>query len=73
MDDHPLIREGVAAMLGRQSDLEVCGEASDVDEALADVLDSGWSAGRTVIQSVNEGSPKVEIVRYAHEENNVYR
>jgi len=37
VDDHPLIREGVAAMLGRQSDLEVCGEASDVNEAIAQV------------------------------------
>ena len=37
VDDHPLIREGVAAMLGRQSDMEVCGEASDVSEAIAQI------------------------------------
>ena len=34
-------------------------------KSLASVLDPQWSAGRTVVQSVVEGSPKVEIVRYA--------
>jgi nucleotide-binding universal stress UspA family protein len=35
------------------------------EKALSSVLDPQWSAGRTVVQSVVEGSPKVEIVRYA--------
>ena len=35
------------------------------EKALAGVLDPQWSAGRTVIQAVVEGSPKVEIIRYA--------
>ena len=37
VDDHPLIREGVAALVSRQSDMEVCGEAADVSEALAQI------------------------------------
>ncbi|MEJ7592288.1 MAG: universal stress protein [Planctomycetaceae bacterium] len=39
------------------------------EKKLAGLIGSGWSAGRTVIQSVSEGSPKVEIVRYAREAN----
>jgi nucleotide-binding universal stress UspA family protein len=35
------------------------------EKALTRVLDPQWSAGRTVVQAVVEGSPKVEIVRYA--------
>jgi nucleotide-binding universal stress UspA family protein len=35
------------------------------EQSLSGVLDSQWSVGRTVIQAVVEGSPKVEIVRYA--------
>jgi len=35
VDDHPLVREGLAARIRTQQDLEVCGEASDVAEALA--------------------------------------
>jgi nucleotide-binding universal stress UspA family protein len=36
-------------------------------KALAGVLDPQWSAGRTVVQVVVEGSPKAEIVRYARQ------
>lgn len=34
VDDHPAVREALAMRIGRQSDLEVCGEAADVVEAL---------------------------------------
>jgi universal stress protein A len=35
------------------------------EKALTGVLDPQWSAGRKVVRAVVEGSPKVEIVRYA--------
>lgn len=35
------------------------------EKSLAGVLDPKWSEGRTVVQAVLVGSPKVEIVRYA--------
>lgn len=35
VDDHPLVREGLAMRLSLQADLEVCGEASTEDEAMA--------------------------------------
>lgn len=34
VDDHPPVREALALRIGRQPDLEVCGEAADVGEAL---------------------------------------
>lgn len=34
VDDHPAVREALALRIGRQSDLEVCGEAADVTDAL---------------------------------------
>jgi DNA-binding NarL/FixJ family response regulator len=34
VDDHPAVREDSALRLGRQPDLEVCGEAADTNEAL---------------------------------------
>lgn len=37
VDDHPLVREGLTSRIARQSDLEVCGEADDLKEALAQV------------------------------------
>jgi len=35
VDDHPLMREGLAARVSAEPDLEVCGEAAGLDEALA--------------------------------------
>lgn len=37
MDDHALVRRGLAVMIGDEPDLEVCGEAADTVEALARV------------------------------------
>jgi len=35
VDDHPLLREGIAALIGNQSDMELVAEASNGREALA--------------------------------------
>jgi DNA-binding NarL/FixJ family response regulator len=34
VDDHPLVRRGLAEVIAREPDLETCGEAGDVAEAL---------------------------------------
>lgn len=34
IDDHPLVREGLSARISAQPDLQVCGEASTIEEAL---------------------------------------
>jgi nucleotide-binding universal stress UspA family protein len=38
------------------------------ERSLAGVLDPKWSDGRTVIQAVVEGSPKVAIIQYARQQ-----
>ncbi|MGO9923785.1 MAG: response regulator transcription factor [Isosphaeraceae bacterium] len=40
VDDHPAVREALAMRIGRQSDLEVCGEAADLSDALRLVADT---------------------------------
>jgi two-component system, NarL family, response regulator NreC len=35
VDDHPILRHGIAQLIGRDPELAVCGEAGSVDEALA--------------------------------------
>jgi len=34
VDDHPIVREGLDALISRHHDLEVCGHASNIQEAL---------------------------------------
>lgn len=38
VDDHPLVREGLAARIAAQPDMEVCGEADGIESALELVL-----------------------------------
>lgn len=40
VDDHPAVREALASRIARQPDLEVCGEAADMAEALRLVGDT---------------------------------
>jgi DNA-binding NarL/FixJ family response regulator len=47
VDDHPTVREGIAALIGRQSDLEICGKAAGIQDAL---------------QLVDELSPDLAVV-----------
>jgi DNA-binding NarL/FixJ family response regulator len=37
VDDHPIVREGLAQMINREPDLAVCGEAQEMHEALASI------------------------------------
>jgi DNA-binding NarL/FixJ family response regulator len=37
VDDHPLVRRGLAEVISREPDMETCGEAADVAEAISEV------------------------------------
>ena len=37
VDDHPIVRRGLRQLVASESDIEVCGEAADVEEALASI------------------------------------
>lgn len=41
VDDHPIVRDGLSGILGREPDLEVVAEAADGDEAIAQVARCG--------------------------------
>jgi DNA-binding NarL/FixJ family response regulator len=81
VDDHPLVREGLVARISAQTDLEVCGEAADVDDALALVeskhpelvivdLTLRSSNGLAFIKKVNHDDPTTKmLVVSAHDES----
>jgi DNA-binding NarL/FixJ family response regulator len=83
VDDHPLVREGLSARISSQPDMEVCGEASDVDEALA-LLDATKPAlviidltlktghGLTLIKKVNARAPRTKILVVSAREESLF-
>jgi DNA-binding NarL/FixJ family response regulator len=81
VDDHPLVREGLRTRISAQSDMEVCGEAADVEEAVAlseqtapalIIVDLSLKHGNglTLIKKVSQRTPQTRIlVISAHPES----
>jgi DNA-binding NarL/FixJ family response regulator len=80
VDDHPLVREHLTALIQRETDLEVCGEAADAPTALSlisqqapdlVILDISLkrSSGLELIKSLKELWPKLPaLVLSMHDE-----
>ncbi len=72
-DDHPVVREGLAAMLARQPDIDVVGEANDGIEAVERVgtlhpdivlmdLQMPRLGGVEAIKQIRAQYPKVQLI-----------
>ena len=73
IDDHPAVREALAGRIGRQRDLEVCGEAADMAEALrlvgetkpnVAVVDISLKSGNGIdlIKRINDRTDTIRIL-----------
>jgi len=83
VDDHPMMREGLAALLGSQPDVEVCGEAETAGEALGmigsrrphivivDITLPGKS-GIELIKDITAMYPKVATLAVSMHDEAVY-
>jgi DNA-binding NarL/FixJ family response regulator len=61
VDDHPVVREGLAMQIATQPDLEMCGEAEDVPGALA-ILESARPDVAIVDISLKNGNG-IDLIR----------
>lgn len=61
VDDHPLVRKGMAQFINQEKDMTVCGEASDGHEAL-EVIEA-LDPDLVVTDIVMEGLSGMELVR----------
>jgi DNA-binding NarL/FixJ family response regulator len=62
VDDHPVMRRGYAALISRESDFEMCGEASSAEEAL-DVI--GDDEPDLIIVDISlEGMSGIELIKH---------
>jgi DNA-binding NarL/FixJ family response regulator len=71
VDDHPVVREGLALQIATQPDLEVCGEAEDVAGALA-LLESARPDVAIVDISLKKGNG-IDLIRRIKERDDSVR
>lgn len=83
VDDHPAYRLGLAAILGTEFDLEICGEAADAEMALMAIADAQPDlvltdismpdvSGVELIRLLRETVPGVKVLAMSVHEDSVY-
>lgn len=80
-DDHPLVRRGLAAMIGAEPDLELCGEAEDCATATSEIgrllpdvvivdISLRGNSGLELIKNVKALDPRIHmLVLSVHDES----
>jgi DNA-binding NarL/FixJ family response regulator len=83
VDDHPAVREALAIRISRQPDLEVCGEAADMSEALrlvaetapdVAVIDISLKTGNglDLIKRIKDRDDRVRILVWSMHSESLY-
>ncbi len=62
VDDHPVVRQGLSLAIARELDLEVCGEAEHIEEALRIVEDAHPDV--VIIDLSLNGEDGIELIDY---------
>ena len=62
VDDHPIVRQGLAQAIGRERDLEVSGEAANVAEALQRM--EGDCPDVAIVDIALDGEDGIELIDY---------
>jgi DNA-binding NarL/FixJ family response regulator len=71
VDDHPVVREGLAMHLATQPDLELCGEAEDLPGALTQLASSRPDVA--IIDISLKNSNGIELIRRIKERDDAVR
>lgn len=83
VDDHPIFRQGIAQLLSREPDLEVCAEAGTANNALATIernppdlaivdINLKGANGLELIKSIKAQSPKLPVLVVSMHEESLY-
>jgi DNA-binding NarL/FixJ family response regulator len=82
-DDHAMVRRGLAALIGAEPDLEICGEAADCATATGEVgklhpdvvivdISLRGNSGIELIKNIKALDPKIQIVVLSVHDESVY-
>jgi DNA-binding NarL/FixJ family response regulator len=83
VDDHPIVRRGLADLLQDEPDMEVCGEAADFVEALREIpakrpdvvlidITLGGASGIELIQRIRSLEPDIRMVVVSMHDESMY-
>lgn len=83
VDDHPLMRMGLRAMINGETDMEVCGEAADSATATADIMklrpdlviadiSLRGNSGIELIKNVKAFDPGIDVVVVSMYDESIY-
>jgi DNA-binding NarL/FixJ family response regulator len=83
VDDHPIVRQGLALLINQESDLNVCCEASDMDSALLSIEDCrpdiaiidlslGQESGLRLIENISTNFPFILMLVLSMHDELVY-
>lgn len=83
VDDHALIRRGLATLINGEPDMEVCGQAEDASSGLQDIIklqpdlvtvdiSLKGNSGLELIKSIKAFNPKIQIVVLSMHHESVY-
>ncbi len=61
VDDHPMLRERIAQLIGKEPDMTVCGEADNIQQALECIRDS--QPDIAVVDITLKGSSGLELIK----------
>ncbi len=83
VDDHALIRRGLATLIGGETDMEVCGQAEDAASALSQIMkiqpdlvivdiSLKGNSGLELIKNIKAFSPKIQILVLSMHHESIY-
>ncbi len=83
VDDHPIVRQGLAELINHEQDLEVCGHAEDAPEALGIIKESEpnmvivdislkETSGMDLIKDIKAQYPKLPVLALSMHDESLY-
>lgn len=83
IDDHPIVRQGLAQLINQEPDFSVCGDAGDIPQALNIIENSnpdivivdlslGFTSGIRLIEDLSQNIPGLLILAFSMHDESIY-